>query len=132
MAAPTYSHKPSPVNPGPEDNLGGQAVDANRIAIQGIGSGFITTDISASPITSPTTLSTGVTTVTVPVSAISIIITNLDTTNNVLVSELVGMGATFAILPKTSVTLQLTRQGFLYLKSSASTVSCSFVFQLID
>lgn len=132
MAAPTYTHKPAPVNPGPEDNLGGQVVDGNRVAVQGIASGFITTDISASPVTSPLTLSTGVSTITVPVSAITVTISNLDGTNNVLVSELVGMGTYFTILPKTVQTFEIARQGNLYLKASASTPICSFVFQLID
>lgn len=132
MAAPTYTHKPAPLNPGPEDNLGGQVVDGNRVAVQGIASGFITTDISGSPVTSPLTLSTGVTTITVPVSAISVTISNLDATNNVLVSELVGMGAYFGIPPKTVQTFEIARQGFIYLKASASTPVCSFVFQLID
>ena len=132
MAAPTYTHKPAPVTPGPEDNLGGQVVDGNRVAVQGIASGFITTDISASPNTSPLTLSTGVTTITIPVSAITVTLSNIDSTNNVLVSELVGMGTYFTLLPKTSQTFEVARQGFLYLKASASTPIVSFVFQLID
>lgn len=131
-AAPTYTRKPIPVTPGPQDNLGGQVVDGNRITVQGLASGIITTDISASPITSPTSLTTSVTTITCPISAIRVIISNLDATNNVLISELVGMATTFALLPKTSQAFDIGRQGFIYLKSSSGTVSCSFAFELVD
>lgn len=132
MAAPTYTRRPIPVNPGPEDNLGGQVVDGNRIAIQGLGSGIITTDISGTPITSPATIATSVTTITVPISAIRVTFSNLDATNNLLISELVGMATNFTLLPKTSQTFDIGRQGFIYLKSSAATVSCAFVFELVD
>jgi len=132
MAAPTYTHKPAPVTPGPEDNLGGQVVDANRVAIQGVASGFITTDIAASPNTSPLTLSTGVTTIVVPSSAIAVTFSNLDSTNNVLVSELVGMGTYFTLLPKTAQTFEIARQGNIYVKGSAATPIVSFIFQLVD
>src|SRR5579872_1566192 len=114
MAAPTYTHKPAPVSPGPEDNLGGQVADANRIAIQGLGSGFITTDITGTPVTSPVALSTSVTTLTVPISAIRVLISNLDSTNNVLVSELSGMSTYYTLLPKTSQEFDIGRQGFIY------------------
>jgi len=131
-AAPTYTRKPVPVVPGPQDNLGGQVVDGNRITVQGLASGIITTDISASPITSPTSLTTAVTTITCPISAIRVIISNLDATNNVLISELVGMSTYFTLLPKTSQQFDIGRQGFIYLKSSTGTVSCSFAFELVD
>jgi hypothetical protein len=135
MAAPTYTHKPVPINPGPEDNLGGQVVDANRIALQGVASGFITTDISASAITSPATVTTSaITTLTVPVSAIRVYITNTMTTNTDLlfVSELSAL-TTYDIL-NAGVTREYdcTRMGNIYLKGNGASITVAFAFQLVD
>lgn len=131
MAAPTYTHKPIPANPGPEDNLGGQVVDANRVAVQGLGSGFVTTDISASPIVSPATLTSAVTTVTPPNGAIRMTILNNGATNPLLFSELVGMATNFSLAAGVQTTIDIGRMGAIYFKSTLGT-TMQFFFSMVD
>ena len=138
MAAPTYTHKSTPI-PGPaegqQNNLGGQVMDANRVAVQGLGSGFITTDISGTPITSPATVSTSATTtLTVPVNAIRVFITNTMTTSTDLlyVSELSSMGTYDIINAGQTREYDLGRMGNIYLKAAGASVTASFAFQLVD
>lgn len=132
MAAPTYPHKTPAVEPGPESNLGGQVVDGNRVAIQGLGSGFVTTDVSGSPITSPATATGTVTILNVPLSAIRVIISNTDATNSLFVSEL-SDASTYYLLPKGATqSFDLGRQSKVYVKSSSSSTVFSFAFQIVD
>jgi hypothetical protein len=138
MAAPTYTHKTPPTSgagEGEQDNLGGQVMDANRVAIQGLGSGFITTDVSGTPITSPATVSTSaVTTITIPANAIRMFITNTMTVNTDLlyVSELSGVTTYDIINAGATREYDCGRMGNLYLKANGANVTASFAFQLVD
>lgn len=106
-------------------------MDANRVAIQGLASGIITTDVTGTPVTSPVTLSSSVTTITIPANAIRMYIANSGATNAMSFSELVGMGTSVTLNTGQSVTLDVGRMGNIYLKSTSGT-SCSFYFQLVD
>lgn len=138
MAAPGYTHKSTPASgagEGEQSNIGGQVMDANRVAVQGLGSGFITTDISTSAITSPATVSTSaVTTLTVPLNAIRCFITNTMTTASDLlfVSELSAMGTYDIINAGATREYDCGRMGNIYLKGSGASITASFAFQLVD
>jgi hypothetical protein len=135
MAAPTYTHKTPPTagaNEGEQNNLGSQVIDANRLAVQGLASGLITTDVSASPITSPQTATGTATVITIPPSAIRMLVSNTDATNNLNISELSSVTTYYAIPKGVTLSLDVGRMGLLYVKSSSSSTTWSFAFQLVD
>lgn len=135
MASPTYTHKTPPVSgagEGEQDNLGGQVMDANRVAIQGLGSGVVTQDATASAVKSPQTATGTATTLTIPQNAIRVIFSNTDATNNLYISEASALGS-YYILPKgVTQTFDVGRQGFIYVQSSSTSTAYSFAFQLVD
>jgi len=131
MANPTYTRKPVPPTPGPADNFGGQAFDANRVPLGGTESGFVTKDATGTPVTSPVSAAAGANSVlVVPTNATSIMITAA--TAPALVSEDVAFGSSFAVPVGLAVQLDVSRQGFIYLRGSGGTSTVSFAFQIVD
>lgn len=135
MANPGYTHKTPPTQgagEGEQNNLGGQVMDANRIAVQGLGSGFVTKDATGTPVTSPATATGTPTTLNIPTNAIRVIVSNTDATNNLYVSEVSGVG-NYVILPKGVVqSFDIGRQGVMYVQSSSTSTAYSFAFQIVD
>lgn len=126
----TFTQKAEAVEPGAEDNFGGLVVDGNHNAMTGaIGAGIQTTDISASAIVSPATVTTGGTTITIPLNAVSI--TLYTTTEPLLISETSAYTNTFLLPVATVVTLNVARQALLYVKGSGGSATVNFFFQVV-
>lgn len=128
----TFTQKTSPVEPGQEDNFGGLVVDANHNALTGTtGAGFQTTDVSASVIGSPATVSTGGTTITVPLNAVQLVITSIGT-SSLLISE--TSGYTNTVIFTTSIapiTIDCARMANIYLKGSGGSSVVNFYFVVV-
>lgn len=124
-----YIHKDSPIktNGQPNVNFGSQVIDSNRIAIQGVASGISTVDATATPLVSPITLSATTTTLTVPANAISLTI--IASTAAASVSEDPAFASSVSVPANTSLTLNMARQKFVYLRGTTAT---SFLFSIID
>lgn len=123
----TRKDSPSKTNGQPSVNFGGQVMDGNRVAIQGISSGFITTDATAIPVVSPVTLSGANTILTVPANAVSITI--VAGTAVASVSEDVAFASSVTIPVGGTLTIDVARQKFVYLRGTTAT---SFLFNLVD
>lgn len=113
-----------------ESHYANQPVDGSRIAIQAIGNGFQTTDATASPQSSPLTLTSSVTTVNIPESAIIITLLNSGATNNLYFSEVSGMASYGVLNSGQSQSIDVANQTTIYLKSASGT-TCSFWFTII-
>lgn len=132
MPAYTFTQKPSPSEPGQEDNFGGVSVDANHVAMTGaIGAGFQTTDISVSAIVSPATVTTGGTTLTVPLNATQLVITSIGT-SSLLVSETSSYTNTVVFTTSIApITIDCARMANIYLKGSGGSAVVNFYFVVV-
>lgn len=128
----TFTQKPAPQEPGQEDNFGNLTQDGSHNAMTGVvGAGFQTTDITASPIVSPATVSTGGVTITVPLNAAQFVITSIGT-NPLLVSETSGYTNTFLLATTVApLTIDCTRMANIYLKGSGGNSIVNFYFNVI-
>lgn len=127
----TFTQKPAQSETsGSKDinGMGSQPLDGGRLAIQH-GNGFQTTDASSTAVKSPVTLSSTVTTLETPISAITLelINTGADALNYSEVSSM----ASYATLPAgDSVTLDVGNCLYTYLSSTTGT-TCSFVYTIV-
>lgn len=132
MPTYTFTQKTPPIEPNQEDNFGGLQVDANHNAMTGVlGAGFQTTDISVSPIVSPATVTTGGTTITVPLNAAQFVITSIGT-SSLLMSE--TSAYTNTVLFTTSIapiTIDCARMANIYLKGSGGSAVVNFYFNVV-
>ena len=108
------------------NNFGGMAADGNRDAMPYAGS-FVTQDATASPVTSPTTVNTTAT-LTVPQAAVRCTLCSV--TNAVYISEDSTYSVYYSQPAATPITIDCTRQQYIYLKASSSTV-VSFLFEVM-
>lgn len=110
------------------NNFGGLRSDGNRVSMTGaLGNTIATQDATATPITSPTTVTT-TSTLLVPVNAVQCSI--VSTTNNVQISEDSTQSTFFAIPAGQIYTIDCANMTQIYLKVASSTV-VNFVFKLI-
>lgn len=131
MPTYTFTQKSSPAEPGQESNFSGLANDGNHNAMQ-FGSGPQTVDISASPLTSPLTVSnSSATTLTIPLNAVQLNL--LATTNTVNISESVSAVSSkyFTIPTGVQITLDVSRCSVLYLEANTGSATLSFFFNVI-
>lgn len=106
--------------------IGGQVMDANRVAVQGLASGFQTVDGAGTPVVSPITASATATKITLPTGAIRVIIT---ATTACTVSEDVNFGSSLALGAGVTQSFDVGRQDTVYIKGSGAV---SFAIQVID
>ena len=106
--------------------LGSQVMDANRVAVQGLGSGFQTVDAAGTPVVSPITASATATKITLPTAAVRIIIT---ATTACTVSEDPAFGSSLALGVGVTQSFDVARQDAVYIKGSGAV---SFAIQLVD
>lgn len=106
--------------------FGSQAMDGNRVAIQGIASGFNTVDGAGTPVTSPITASATATKITLPAGAARIAIV---ATTACTVSEDVNFASNIALGVGATFTFDVARQDAIYIKGSGAV---SFAIQVID
>lgn len=126
----TFTQKTEIAEPQPEGYFGGLTNDANHNGMTGVlGSGMQTTDISASPIVSPATVTTGGTTVTIPVNAAQMVI--IATTEPLLISETSAYTNTFLLPVATLITIDVARMGLIYLKGSGGSATVNFYFNIV-
>jgi hypothetical protein len=133
MSTYTFTQKVSPTEPGQLNNFGGLVVDGNHIGMTGTtGAGPQTVDISASPIVSPATISnSAVTTLTIPLNAVSV--SFYATTNTVNISESKSDVSSnyFTIPTGVQIDIDVARCGLLYLKANSGSATLSFFFKVI-
>lgn len=106
--------------------LGSQTMDANRVSIQGLASGFQTVDAAGTPVVSPITASATATKVTLPATAVRVIIA---ATTACTVSEDPAFASSIALALGSTFTFDVTRQDAVYIKGSGAV---SFAIQVID
>lgn len=122
-----YNHRTvNAINGRAGDGIGGQIMDANRIAVQGVCSGFQTVDGATVPVTSPITASATATKITMPGGAVRVIVTATTACN---VSEDVNFASNQALTAGTTQTWDIARQDAIYIKGSGAV---SFAIQVID
>ena len=110
------------------NNFGGLRSDGNRVSMTGaLGNTIATQDGTATPITSPTTVTTTATLI-VPVNAVQCSL--VSTTNVVQISEDSTQSAFFTIPAGTIYTIDCANMSQIYLKVASSTV-VNFIFKLI-
>lgn len=110
------------------NNFGGLRSDGNRVSMTGaLGNTIATQDATATPITSPTTVTTTATLI-VPVNAVQCSL--VSTTNVVQISEDSTQSAFFTIPAGTIYTIDCANMSQIYLKVASSTV-VNFIFKLI-
>lgn len=108
-------------------NFGGSPTDGNRVPLATLGSYMQTADATASPVVSPVTVTTG-TTLTVPAQAIKVTIFS---SAALRISE-VSNAATYFVLPANiAITIDITRQGFLYLVQDSGSCTVQFYFSMV-
>jgi hypothetical protein len=130
----TFTQKtPAPEGSGgkTESHYMNQPVDGSRIAVQGIGNGPMTSDATGTPVTSPASvLTSGVTTLLTPESAVQITICPL--TNPVRVCEVsTSMSTYFQIPAGVPVTIDVSNCAALYLEAITGTSVVSFFYTMI-
>ena len=133
MASSTYtfSVKPAPLNP--DTWFAGIVNDGDRNAMTGaVGSGIQTEDASATPVTSPLTISTtAVTHLVVPQNAVSMVI-NVSNASPVNISEVSAMTSYYQIQQiDGNVEIDLARQNDIYLMASSATATAWFYFKIV-
>lgn len=106
--------------------FGGAVTDGNRVGLNGFPNQMLTQDITGTPVTSPTTVTTTAT-LAVPLNAVAITVSPV--TNPVQVSEDSTQTAFFAVPAGQTITFPCARLSNIYLKTSGSTV-VSFYFSL--
>lgn len=133
MATYTFTKKTPPTEPGQENWFSNLAVDAAHVALTGVtGAGPQTADGTATPLTSPLTVSnTAVTTLIVPDNAAQV--TLIAATNTINISEADSSVASkyFTIPVNTPVTLDVARTHELYLEANTGAATVSFWFNVI-
>lgn len=133
MATYTFTQKAQPTEPGQLSNFGNLRNDASRNALTGtVANGPQTVDISASPLSSPLTVSnSAVTTLTIPLNAARV--NFLATTNTVNVSESVSAVTSkyFTIPTGVQVSVDVALTSILYLEANTGSSTLSFWFDII-
>lgn len=96
-------------------NYGRLARDDNRIPIS-TASAFVTADVTATPKTSPLTVSSTEVVISVPTNAVEMVITDVD--NDLRVSEVTGMAQYFVCLAANTAPVHIPVAGMdtIYLK----------------
>lgn len=128
----TFTQKAQLFEPGQLSNFSGVVVDANRIAMGNQGAGPQTTDISASPLSSPQTISnSSVTTLTIPLNAIRV--SFLATGNTINISESVSAVTSkyFTIPTGVQVDVDVARCSILYLEANTGSATLSYFFTVV-
>ena len=129
----TFTQKTPPTHPGQLNNFSGLVLDANHVGMTGaVGAGPQTVDISASPIVSPATIaSNAVTTLTIPLNAVSVSL--YATTNTVNISESSSSVSDhyFTIPTGVQIDIDIARTGLLYLKANSGSATLSFFFKVV-
>jgi len=127
----TFTQKTATVLPNQEDNFGGQVVDANHLAMT-FGAGPQTIDISASPVSSPATVSnSAVTTLTVPLNAVQLNLITATNTVNVSEADATVASKYFTIPTAQLITIDVARISLLYLKANTGAATLSFWFSVV-
>ncbi len=133
MATYTFTQKAAPTEPGQLNNFGNMVNDGAHNAMTGaVGAGPQTVDISASPLTSPLTVSNvAVTTLTIPLNAVRV--NFLATTNTVNVSEAVAAVTSkyFTIPTGVQISVDVARCSILYLEANTGSATLSFWFDVV-
>lgn len=133
MPTYTFSTKTPPVEPGQESNFGGLVNDANHNAMTGATpAGIQTVDVTASPVTSPATVSNSVvTTLNIPLNAVTLTLTS--TTNTLKISEADATVATkyFTVPTGTVVEIPVARTSVLYLLANTGSATVNFFFSVV-
>jgi hypothetical protein len=124
----TFTMKSEQVEPGQESNFGSLSVDGSHIAMSNA-AGIQTTDISSSAIVSPATVTTGGTTITIPLNAIKM--TLYTTTEPLLISETSAYTNTFLLPVATVLTIDVVRMANLYVKGSGGSATVNFYFSVV-
>jgi hypothetical protein len=120
-----YTHRTATASAGKSGTgFGSQVNDANRVAVQGLASGFNTVDAAA--VASPITASATATKITLPASAARIIIT---ATTACTVSEDPAFASSVAIGVGVTLSFDVGRQDAIYIKGAGAV---SFAIQVID
>lgn len=129
MATYTFTEKV----PSNMTNYAGVVNDGNHAAMNGaVGSGPQTQDATGTPVVSPVSVSnSAVTTINVPLNAISIYIMAI--TNTVNISEADATVATkyFTVPTSIPVSIDLGRTAVLYLKANTGASTVSFYFNVV-
>lgn len=133
--ASTYTFTPKPAlqeSSGQLSYFAGQINDGNRIAIQSVGAGPQTVDISGTPVTSPIAFpSASVTTLTTPLNAAFLTLTPLANSINVSESDPNVAGNYFTVAAGQSVTIGVTRTAKLYIKANTGAATGSTFFYAV-
>ncbi len=130
MAA-TYTFTARAQTAGQASNFGNQVNDGAHDSMN-YGAGPQTTDISASPLSSPQTVANNsVTTLTIPSNAVQV--TFLATTNTVNISEADATVASkyFTIPTGQQVVVDVARTKVLYLEANTGSATLSYFFKVI-
>ena|SRR5882757_5331672 len=120
MATVTLKTKADP------SNFGGLVNDGNRNAMQ-FGNWPQTSDATASPVTSPVTVTTG-TILTIPNNAAQIVISS---SAALRISELSDVSTYFVLPANTLLTIDIARLGLLYLKQDSGSCTVQFYFSVV-
>lgn len=107
-----------------------QPIDGSRISIQGIANGIQTQDATNTPVTSSKSLTSSVTTLNTPESAITITIANTGTTNALAFSEVSNLASFGVLNAGQSVTLPCANMAALYVNSTSGT-TLSFWYAIV-
>lgn len=127
MAYP-FPTKPNPSEPSQEANFGNLRTTGAHTPIAGGANGFQTVDATASPQTSPLSVTTGTTTLKVPLNASTV---TLSSSAAISISENSTISANSFLLPASTVlTLDIANQQFVYI-TTASTATVYFLFRII-
>lgn len=130
MAIPTYTFTQKPAPTIGSSNFETLAVDGGHNAMTGVlGTGFSTQDGTTVPVVSPATVTTGGSTITVPLNAVQMVM--YTTTNPLLISETSGFSNTFLLPVATLLTIDVAKQGFIYLKGSGGSATVNFYFVMV-
>lgn len=122
-----YNHRTQTATNGKSaSGFGSQVMDGNRVAIQGIASGFQTVDGAATPVVSPITASATATKITFPNGAARVVII---ATTACTMSEDVNFASSMALGAGSTFTFDVARQDAVYIKGSGAV---SFAIQVID
>ncbi len=128
MPAPTYTFATKTPPTSGSSNFGNLPVDGSHNTMTGyMGSGIQTQDSTASPVTSPATVTTG-TTLTVPINASAIV---LYTSAALRVSELSTTTGYFVVPAANSIEIDVARMGSIYLKQDSGSCTVQFYFIVI-
>ena len=127
----TFLTKVAPTEPGEEDNFGGLTVDGNHQAMS-YGAGPQMSDATASPQTSPLTVSnSSATTLLVPTNAVKLTIVTLTNTLNISESVSAVSSKYFTLPVGTVLSIDVSRCSTLYLEANTGSATVSFFFTIV-